>query len=143
MKIYATFDGVDQVVAEVTSLAGRVADDLHTATRKATLDIQAEARRLIQDTPKTGRIYKRGGVSHQASAPGESPANDAGTLAESIQARMTGYIQGEVEPTAEYADYLEFGTEKMEPRPYMFPAYEHVRPSYDKVCKAIAKKHSG
>lgn len=74
--------------------------------------------RILQP-PKTGRIYQRNTVSHQASAPGESPANDVGRLAQSITtsydpAQLTGYVN----VATEYAEALEFGTPRVAPRPY-------------------------
>ena len=64
--------------------------------------------------------------SHQASAPGEMPAIDTGALAASIQTDVTG-TKGTVYTNQEYAEYLEYGTSNMEPRPYMTPAAESAR----------------
>lgn len=73
---------------------------------------------LITKEEKSGRVYRRRGVAHQASAPGEPPASDTGTLLNSrridliperIAARMT--------ITAKHGSYLENGTRRMEPRP--------------------------
>lgn len=73
----------------------------------------------IQQPPKSGRIYRRNTVEHQASAPGESPASDTGRLVESI---TTSYdapnITGYVNVATEYAEALEFGTPRIAPRPY-------------------------
>lgn len=77
----------------------------------------------VMNPPKTGRIYRRGGVSHQASAPGESPANDRGNLVKSI---TTAYdhdaVSGTVNVGAAYAEHLERGTERMAPRPFARPS---------------------
>lgn len=73
----------------------------------------------IQQPPKTGRIYKRNTVSHQASAPGESPASDTGRLAQSITTRYDpATITGYVNVSTEYAQGLEFGTARVAARPY-------------------------
>lgn len=81
--------------------------------------VERKAVDLILNTPKSGRIYRRRGVEHQASAPGEPPASDVGTLVnarridlipESLAARLTF--------TAKHAVYLQFGTRRMEPRPW-------------------------
>jgi phage gpG-like protein len=74
--------------------------------------------RILQP-PKTGRVYKRNTVSHQASAPGESPASDTGRLAQSVTTtydipNITGYVN----VSTEYAEGLEFGTPRVAPRPY-------------------------
>jgi hypothetical protein len=73
----------------------------------------------IMGPPKTGRIYTRRGVKHQASAPGEAPATDLGTLAGSGGTTYdTEAIVGRVNWSAAHAPMLEFGTVKMDPRPY-------------------------
>lgn len=66
-----------------------------------------------------GRIY--GG--HQASAPGEMPAVDSGTLIGSIAVdAQPGRLWAEVTAGTDYAAHLEFGTVNMEARPFMLPA---------------------
>lgn len=85
-----------------------------------------EASSLILDTAKTGRIYKRNGVMHQASAPGEPPANLTGTLVGGFKMTInqTGnLITASVTNSVRYAKFLEFGTRKMAARPFMRPAY--------------------
>jgi HK97 gp10 family phage protein len=72
---------------------------------------------------KSGRVYGK----HQASAPGEAPARDSGNLAGSIRTLPMGPHTVTVSIGAEYAAYLEFGTVRMEPRPYVKPAVERSR----------------
>lgn len=74
--------------------------------------------RILQP-PKSGRIYNRNTVSHQASAPGESPATDTGRLAGSVTTtydipNITGYIN----VSTAYAAALEYGTARVAARPY-------------------------
>lgn len=87
-----------------------------------------EGNRLITDPPKTGRVYRRRGRVHQASAPGEAPATDTGRL---VQSRRTVYdqdkLQGDVVWSTDYARHLEYGTQKMEPRPYASVAVNNKR----------------
>jgi HK97 gp10 family phage protein len=45
----------------------------------------------------------------------------------------------EVQSNAEYSKFLEYGTSKMEARPFLFPAYEMSR---EKIVQAIFKKVS-
>ena len=83
-------------------------------------EVRNEILRLIQQTPKSGRIYRRRGVEHQASAPGEAPASDAGTLVREITVQIdAARIAARVNSGAAHAAPLEFGTDKMEPRPHM------------------------
>ncbi len=72
---------------------------------------------------RSGRIYRRGKRIHQASAPGEAPAVDTGFLRTSIAAfnvkREGDDVIGQVAAHAKYAIYLEKGTRKMKPRPFL------------------------
>lgn len=90
---------------------------------RGTENVRNEAIRLVLSPPKTGRIYRRRGVEHQASGPGEAPASDLGRLVNSI---ITSYrvpeLTGIVSARTAYAAALEFGTARLEPRPYMRPA---------------------
>lgn len=83
--------------------------------------------------PGTGRIYKRGQVSHQASAPGEPPAVDTGALRSSIGHEVIGDVL-RVGSALDYSAYLEFGTPKMEPRPSARESLAEVR---DQMTNAI------
>lgn len=75
--------------------------------------------KLITSGPKTGRRYKRRGVVHQASAPGEAPASDTATL---VRNRETVLIPerfaARLRLTAAHALPLELGTRTMAPRPH-------------------------
>lgn len=87
--------------------------------------VLAEVRRLILETPKTGRIYG----THQASAPGESPANETGALLNGLQVVNRGnqYSRSIVIVSADgKSSLLEFGTRRMLPRPYMTPALNNT-----------------
>jgi HK97 gp10 family phage protein len=90
--------------------------------------VRSEAVSLITTGPKTGRVYRRNGVSHQASAPGESPASDTGNLASAISTGVdAATLTGSVGFSASYAKHLEYGTRKMEPRPFARVAVIHKR----------------
>lgn len=81
--------------------------------------VEQRAVDLINNPPKSGRIYKRRGVAHQASAPGEAPASDQGTL---VNARRIDLIPERLAArltfTSAHAPHLQFGTRKMAPRPF-------------------------
>jgi HK97 gp10 family phage protein len=100
--------------------------------------VRSAAIQSIQSGPKTGRIYRRGSVIHQASAPGQSPASDTGRLVNSI---VTSYqpetLSGTVQAGTEYAPYLEFGTATIEPRPFMRPALLN---NAENILEAIANE---
>lgn len=83
-----------------------------------------------------GRIYTRGGISHQASAPGEAPASDLGRLAQSY-VWVTGVDERgpyfEVGTNSVYAPPQEYGTSTIEPRP-------HFRPAVDAELEQLAAR---
>lgn len=95
--------------------------------RAIAFSIEGEMKRSMS-TPKRGRLYRRSkrGAAHQASAPGEAPAIDSGLLANSIQTAIVSPLLTQVRIGAEYATYLEFGTRRMSPRPYVQPAIDKV-----------------
>jgi hypothetical protein len=69
---------------------------------------------------KSGRIYKRGNKTHQASARGEAPAIDTGFLANSIQTEFPNRTTGIVTVGAEYGRVLE----EILDRPFVRPAID-------------------
>lgn len=79
-----------------------------------------------------GLVYDRasGNGEYRASAPGDPPARDTGRLINSIQANRQTDDLYEIGPaeasyrgdTPEYPVYLEFGTARMAPRPFMRPS---------------------
>ena len=76
-------------------------------------------KKLIRSKDKNGRLYFFRGKIHQASAPGEAPANMTGKLANTTKYKVRGSYQCEFGDTVFYGPYLEHGTSKMEPRPHV------------------------
>ena len=107
-------------------------------------NIRTHAIKSIQRGTKSGIVYEKTSPkrTHKASAPGEAPATDTGLLANSIQADIEGR-QATVFTNTEYAPWLEFGTQSIEPRPFMFPAMEKERPKWEsrlnRIVDAAAK----
>ena len=62
-------------------------------------------------------------MSPPPSQPGQPPAVDTGRLRASITHRIEGNVAF-VGTTVEYAAYLEYGTSRIEPRPFLHPALE-------------------
>jgi phage gpG-like protein len=78
-------------------------------------------RKLIEhlSQPGSGTTYG----NHTASAPGQPPARDTATLANSIQARVIGR-EGSVGTNLEYAEFLQLGTRNMDEREYLESMWE-------------------
>lgn len=141
---------VDVVIAtdDTLKLKASMRSATHAVVAKTVFDIEAGIKnRLAQ--PGTGKIYgatgpvskpgKKRRKRHQASAPGEPPATDTGTLANSTQGKMLSETEGEVRVTAEYGPMLEHGTTFIAPRPFFAPSVEDVRPGYHDAMKTIAR----
>lgn len=91
---------------------------------KGANDVRNTAVKNINAHGSSGRTYGR----HTASAPYAYPNTDTGYLANNIFVVIDNDGLGaDVESRAEYSDYLEFGTSKMLPRPFMQPALEENR----------------
>lgn len=107
-------------------------------------NVRSNAVKAVQRGAKSGTTYQKYQPrrTHRASAPGQAPATDTGRLVGSITASINGKT-AEVSASAEYATFLEFGTQDMEARPFLFPALEKERPAWDrrlsKVVEAAAK----
>lgn len=72
-------------------------------------------------TSKGGRHYP--GNPRRSSAPGEAPARQTGRLAGGIDIRAeVADLKAVVNAGTAYAAALEFGTERIAPRPFMRPA---------------------
>lgn len=76
-------------------------------------------------------------LRHTASAPGQAPASDTGTLVNSIYVDRDGVARMTVGSRLAYAAYLEFGTRKIAPRPAWVPAVEKARPEFEAQMRAI------
>lgn len=103
---------------------------------KTAFEVERLAKESMQG-PKHGRVYARGAKDHQASAPGEAPAMDTGTLANSITTEKHGPHEAWVGPHTEYAVSLEFGTRHMAARPYMKPAAQKAKVKFLEALKQL------
>jgi len=101
------------------------------------LVLQSEVRRSILKGPATGRIYRRRGIVHQASAPGEAPQSDTGTLARSVISEVDEQqMEAVVTAGTRYAKWLEFGTRLMAARPFMAVALRKMVQRIKAIMKA-------
>ena len=88
----------------------------------------------------------RGGQLYRASAAGEAPARRTGALrlqwsagVEKIESSNKTEIVAYIESNTPYAQYLEEGTAKMQPRPYMEKIKEKAEPE---ICKILNEDYS-
>lgn len=130
---------------EKDQIRERVGRAAMRAVVRGTESIRNEAINLILSTAKSGRVYQRRGIVHYASAPGEPPASDTGNLVRSITTQYDrSTLTGKVIVTAAYGPYLEFGTAKMAPRPFLRPAVANRRDAIEAdIAAEIEKALSG
>ena len=134
-------NGLKEVQDAIRAYQGDISKQLGLIVNATALEAVSDVRRAIQGPPKTGREYPRGRDKiHRASAPGQAPATDTGTLVSSIYNEDRGRNAKAIGSRLPYAFYLEFGTFKMDARPSWVPAVERTIPKMLKrVQIAIAK----
>lgn len=132
------------VVSRVDKVTKGLEQEIVTRLTHAGAIYTGEVKRLMIDSPASGRLYRRrrkgqagrrkggkGFITHRASAPGEPPAVDRGILVKSIgfqvlrRARTIILRAGSSLPKLPI--WLEFGTRKMAPRPAWRPALQNVK----------------
>lgn len=113
-----TISNLDKIVGPKLEKA------INDALNATALFAQGYAQKSILRGKKTGYVYKRGNITHRASAPGEPPANDTGFLAQNIVSSPVDERQHSVEirSNAPYSIHLEYGTMNMAARPFLRPA---------------------
>lgn len=101
---------------------------------KSAFVVQKNAIRSIQSGGRSGRIYKRRSVTHLASGPGEPPKTDTGNLVKNITVNRNKQLDYDVgsRKGAGYGFWLEMGTSKMLPRPWLKPALKKSLKDIDK-----------
>lgn len=102
---------------------GRLTPDVKAAMKSGFEELGANLVRTAENQAlglvAQGRYYPRkGGKTHRASAPGQSPAIDiTGNYFDSFDYVARGSQELVFGNTADYAGFLEDGTETMKPRP--------------------------
>jgi HK97 gp10 family phage protein len=96
------------------------------------------------------RVVKANGAALQEAAQRKAPVGTpqstgipgyvGGTLKRSIVLEIRdGGLTAEVEPTAEYATYVEYGTRFMNAQPYMRPSYNQQKEKFKSDMKKLAR----
>lgn len=127
-----TIEGIDQLLAQFQA-AGATDEMIVQGALAGALVLEGAVKVSMQNS-HGGRTYARGQKSHVASAPGQPPAIDYGVLINSIQSKEDkgGAM---VFTNAEAAVPLEFGTARMQARPFMRPGAENNK---EAIIHAVA-----
>ena len=70
-----------------------------------------------------GQVVRKTAHDVQADAQSRAPV-DTGALRSSIRAAPRGPLEAEVSPSVNYGIYVEMGTSRMAPQPYLLPALD-------------------
>lgn len=121
-------------VAKITESVGR---QVVSRGYRAVQEIR-NAELEVLNGKRSGRTYRKpGGGTYVASAPGESPARRLGPLRLNWTGRVVGAAAGggttsivaELQSSTPYAGYLEYGTSRIAPRPYVDKITQKALPS--------------
>lgn len=123
----------------VRVIRGKKIDRIEATYRKAVEQIILSgcqdtintAKQSIQAHGSSGITYTKYNPrrTHTASAAGNPPNTDTGFLVNNIFVEIDAdRLGGSVESRADYSGFLEFGTSKMQARPYLQPALEENKP---------------
>lgn len=132
-------EGLSQLIDQLKSL-GEDGDQimLETITDLVT-DTHQFAVDGIAGPPKSGRVYEKYAPrrTHQASAAGQYPATDTGRLLGGVRMVMPSAprLEGQVGTAIVYGAYLEFGTARMDARPWLMPSFEKAKIGVEKELK--------
>lgn len=109
------------VFAQIQTAVPTIRSEMILALHEIGRENVRHLRKLIKNPPHTGRIYNRPGnmgLRHQASAPGEAPADQTGRLRKSVGYKVRGSkmfggsLVMEFGESAPYGIFLERGTKK-------------------------------
>lgn len=111
--------------------------------------LQVKLKKNVQMS-KVKQIVKDNGAALQEAAQRKAPVGTpqstgipgyvGGTLKRSIGLEIRdGGLTAEVEPTAEYAAYVEYGTRYMNTQPYMRPSYTAQKEKFKSDLKKLTR----
>ena len=137
---------IDEFINELSQKQKRVETEIGKALAKSCALVQSTAissmRDTVIDTSKTYYTHNKQ-IPHHPSVAGNPPAVDTGTLRRSITYNVNEKEKyGRVGSTIKsppYGLYLEYGTSRMKPRPWLRPALEKSLPEIKQIFTDVLK----
>lgn len=104
----------------------------------------SELRRLSADLsraqgnvkPRAKLVLKKSSFDISSTAKRIAPV-DLGTLRDSIGVSSVSELATEIGPTVDYGEWVEVGTYKMAPQPYMGPATDKHAPAFEEAMAQL------
>ena len=143
MEVNITVKNLQKVMNQLKKLDKRLEPDFQEIVKGGAQLIRGEAIKSIQRGAKSGIVYEKYNPrrTHRSSAPGQAPASDTGNLVSKIIVKQKTKNIVNVESNADYSAFLEYGTSKMQPRPFMLPAFEKSKkPIINAVINRVKQK---
>lgn len=142
-----SIDGPSRLLAKLGNIQNVIFPVAKAGLEEGAISIHRHAVISIQSHESVDHIEHRYSPNRDAevSAPGNPPNKDLGTLSQSIKWEPEdGGMTVVVGTNLEYGRFLEMGTSKMEPRPWLYPAFEAHRDEIKaNVAQAINEKLEG
>lgn len=113
----AAEDQLRQLSADIAKAAATTGAKAQVVVRKTAYDIERAAKNKVP--VDTGNL--KGSIGH-------SDARSVG---------RSGTLAIEIGPTASYGAYVEFGTSRMAPQPFMGPAADQHAPAFEQAMQQI------
>jgi len=136
-SINIELDGMNKLLSQLAALGAAGDEVVQSAIEEIANDTMDLAKAGLAGGPKTGIVYEKYKPrrTHQASAPGQYPANDTGDFSNFIK---TAYGDGfaEVGTNDRRGPWFEFGTSKMRARPWLLPSFERAKIGIESELRA-------
>jgi hypothetical protein len=129
MRISVGLEGAADTIRALKTFRSDRDQKIQDAINLTAQLIRTDAIRSMKQSPATGNRYQRRTVTHTASSSPNPPRVDTGRLANSVKA-LINRLEAFVGTAVQYGPHLEFGTRNMEPRPWLFPAFERQRRNF-------------
>ena len=143
-----TVTGLKNLKKQLSTCSVNADRAIKDGVKATAFEVRNTAIKSIQELSKGELVQRqrqsgRGTYEHQASRVGDPPNTDTGTLVRSIAAEQdkTDEFSYVVGSSLDYASFLEFGTSKMEARPWLEPALDANKSNLSKnIIKAIKRQ---
>ena len=132
MSMSISMDGLAGLQADLRRASAEARARVDDAVVGTAMELRGDVVKRIQRGPATGTVYEKYDPrrTHQSSAPSEAPASDQGGLVRSVLFDKVGQMSATVGSDLVYAAVLEFGSDRIDPRPAWVPAVELMTPKF-------------